>query len=149
MPTVGPLRTQPGLDGTGYSSRFDKTTERGGIGFYEVLLKDTGIKAELTATTRAALQRYTFPASDRARVVFDFLLPNEYQMKVLGAKVRRTGPGRNRRRRFKLISRTCSAMATSGLICISSRSSAGRSTRLGGWQWREVVPNAAGACRRR
>ena len=92
MPTVGPLRTQPGLDGTGYSSRFDKATERGGIGFYEVLLKDTGIKVELTATTRAALQRYTFPASDRARVVFDFLLPNEYQMKVLGAKVRRTGP---------------------------------------------------------
>ena len=92
MPTVGPLRTQPGLDGAGYSSRFDKASERGRIGFYEVLLKDSGIKAELTATTRAALQRYTFPASDRARVLFDFLLPNEYQMQVLGAKVRRTGP---------------------------------------------------------
>jgi predicted alpha-1,2-mannosidase len=92
MPTVGPLRTQPGLDGTGYSSRFDKATERAGIGFYEVLLKDTGIKVELTATTRAALQRYTFPAADHARVLFDFLLPNEYQMKVLGAIVRRVGP---------------------------------------------------------
>ena len=92
MPTVGPLRTQPGLEGAGYSSRIDKSTERGGIGFYEVLLKDTGIRAELTATTRASLQRYTFPASDSARVLFDFLLPNEYQMRVLGAKVRRTGP---------------------------------------------------------
>ncbi len=92
MPTVGPLRTQPGLDGSGYSSRFDKSTERGGIGFYEVLLKDTGIRVELTATTRASLQRYTFPASDRARVLFDFLLPNEYGMQVLGAKVRRTSP---------------------------------------------------------
>src|SRR6185369_5815238 len=50
MPTLGPLRTAPGLDGTGYSSRFDKTSERGGIGFYEVLLKDTGIRVELTAT---------------------------------------------------------------------------------------------------
>ncbi len=92
MPTLGPLRTQPGLDGAGYSSRFDKSTERGGIGLYEVLLKDSGIKVELTATTRAALQRYTFPASDQARVMFAFLLPNEYEMHVLGATVRRTGP---------------------------------------------------------
>ncbi len=125
MPTLGPLRTQPGLrraevnprtgkgllgeagvgarqgeasatqaglDGTGYSSRFDKSTEHGGIGFYEVLLKDSGIKVELTATTRAALQRYTYPASDQARVMFDFLIPTEYQMHVLGATVRRTGP---------------------------------------------------------
>jgi len=92
MPTVGPLRTQPGLGGTGYSSRFDKTTERAGIGFYEVLLKDAGIKVELTATTRASLQRYTFPASDSARVILDFLLPNEYEMRVHGAKVRRSGP---------------------------------------------------------
>ncbi|MBI4658534.1 MAG: glycoside hydrolase family 92 protein [Verrucomicrobia bacterium] len=92
MPTIGPLRTKPGLDGAGYSSRFDKATERGGIGFYEVLLKDSGIKVELAATTRASLQRYTFPASDPARVLFDFLLPTEYAMKVLGAKVRRTGP---------------------------------------------------------
>jgi len=92
MPTVGPLRTKPGLDCTGYSSRFDKSTERAGTGFYEVLLKDTGIRAELTATTRASLQRYTFPASDSARVIFGFLLPNEYKMEVLGAKVRRTGP---------------------------------------------------------
>jgi predicted alpha-1,2-mannosidase len=92
MPTVGPLRTKPGLDGTGYSSRIDKTTEHGGIGFYEVFLKTSGIKAELTATTRASLQRYTFPASDQARVMLDFLLPNEYQMKVPGAKVRQTGP---------------------------------------------------------
>jgi predicted alpha-1,2-mannosidase len=92
MPTVGPLRTQPGLDGTGYSSRFDKATERGGVGFYEVFLKEPGIKAELTATTRASLQRYTFPASEQARVMLDFLLPTEYEMQVHGAKVRRSGP---------------------------------------------------------
>jgi predicted alpha-1,2-mannosidase len=92
MPTVGPLRTHPGLDGTGYSSRFDKSTEHGGIGFYDVLLADSGIKVELTATTRASLQRYTFPADDQARMLFPFLLPNEYTMHVLSAKVRRTGP---------------------------------------------------------
>jgi predicted alpha-1,2-mannosidase len=89
MPTVGPLRTHPGLDGTGYSSRFGKSTEQGGVGFYNVFLKDSGIKVELTATTRASLQRYTFPASDQARVLYPFLLPNEYEMHVLSAKVRR------------------------------------------------------------
>ncbi|MBI3851898.1 MAG: glycoside hydrolase family 92 protein [Verrucomicrobia bacterium] len=92
MPTLGPLRTKPGLDGTGYSSRFNKVTERGGIGFYEVLLKDTGIRVALTASTRASLQEYTFPASDQARVIFDFDIPTEYKIHVLDAKVRRTGP---------------------------------------------------------
>jgi predicted alpha-1,2-mannosidase len=92
MPTVGPLRTRPGLDSTGYSSRFDKATERGGIGFYEVLLKDTGIHVALTSTTRASLQEYIFPASDQARVILDFDIPTEYRIHVLDAKVRRTGP---------------------------------------------------------
>lgn len=91
MPTVGPLRTHPGLDGTGYSSRIAKSTEHGGIGFYDVKLADSGIKVELTATTRASLQRYTYPASDEARVMFPFLLPSEYEMHVLSAKVRRNG----------------------------------------------------------
>lgn len=91
MPTIGPLRTHPGLDGAGYSSRIDKSTEHGGVGFYDVRLKDGGINVELTATTRASLQRYTFPASDEARVLFPFLLPNEYEMHVLSATVRRVG----------------------------------------------------------
>ena len=91
MPTVGSLRTHPGLDETGYSSHIDKSTEHGGTGFYGVLLKDSGIKVELTATTRASLQRYTFPASGQARVLMPFLLPNEYEMHVVSAKVRRTG----------------------------------------------------------
>jgi predicted alpha-1,2-mannosidase len=91
MPTVGPLRTHAGLDGTGYSSHFDKSTERGGIGFYDVFLKDSGIQVELTATTRASLQRYTFPASNQARVLFPFLLPNEYETHVISAKARRAG----------------------------------------------------------
>jgi predicted alpha-1,2-mannosidase len=91
MPMVGPLVPHPGLDGSGYSSRFDKSTERGGIGFYSVLLKDTGIKVELAATIRASLQRYTFPASDQARILYPFLLPNEYALHVLKAVVRRKG----------------------------------------------------------
>jgi predicted alpha-1,2-mannosidase len=92
MPTSGPLRTKSGLDGAGYSSRFDKSTERAGIGFYEVLLRDTGIMVELAATTRAALMRFTYPASSEARVLFPLLLPNEYKMEILGATLRRSGP---------------------------------------------------------
>ncbi len=92
MPTIGPLRTEPGLDGKGYSSRFDKATERGGIGHYEVLLKDTGIHVDLTASCRASLQQYAFPASDQARIILDFDIPTEYKIRVLDAQVRRTGP---------------------------------------------------------
>jgi putative alpha-1,2-mannosidase len=92
MPTTGPLKTKPGTEENptgGYSSLFDRKTERGGIGFYEVLLKDYGIKAELTATTRAGLQRYTFPEASDARVLIDLLFPAEYKFEVLDAAVRR------------------------------------------------------------
>ena len=91
MPTVGPLRTHAGPDEAGYGSHFDQATEQAGIGFYNVLLKDSGIKVELTATTRASLQRYTFPASDEARVLYPFMIPNEYEMHILSATVRRIG----------------------------------------------------------
>lgn len=91
MPTIGSLRTHPGFNGKGYSSHIDKSSERGGIGYYSVLLKDSNIKVELTATTRTSLQRYTFPASQKALVLFPFLLPNEYPMHILSANVRRVG----------------------------------------------------------
>ena len=89
MPTVGALHTHAGFDETSYGAHFDPATEHGGIGFYDVVLND-GIKAELTATTRASLQRYTFPASNQARVLYPFMLPNEYEMHILSATVRRT-----------------------------------------------------------
>ena len=91
MPTVGPLRTHAGVDDTGYGSHFDPAAVQAGIGHYDVLLKDSGIKVELTATTRASLQRYTFPASDQARVLYPFMIPNEYEMHILSATVHRNG----------------------------------------------------------
>jgi predicted alpha-1,2-mannosidase len=91
MPTVGALRTHAGADDMGYGSHFDKTTERAGVGFYDVLLKESGIKVELTATTRASLQRYTFPASDQARVLYPFMIPCEYAFHILNATVHRIG----------------------------------------------------------
>ena len=42
-----------------------------GRAYYSVPLTRYGIRAELTATARVGLHRYTFPASDAAAVVFD------------------------------------------------------------------------------
>lgn len=74
MPVTGSLRTLPGtLDDpdSGYRSRFDKGTEKAEPGYYSVFLNDYGIQAELTATTRVAFFRYTFPASDQSHIIFD------------------------------------------------------------------------------
>ncbi|MBP5486169.1 MAG: GH92 family glycosyl hydrolase [Bacteroidales bacterium] len=74
MPTVGELKTVPGeLDDVqgGYRSNFDKADEHARPGYYSVVLKDYGIKAELTATKRVAFQRFTFPKSGQSHIIFD------------------------------------------------------------------------------
>ena len=75
MPTTGPLKTIPGAvddsTGIGYRSRFDRTDEIATAGYYSVLLKDYSIRAELTATPRVAIQRYTFPVGEDSRILFD------------------------------------------------------------------------------
>ena len=74
MPTVGKLKTVPGtLDNPdeGYRSRFVKNDEHAEPGYYTVLLKDYNVKAELTATERVGFHRYTFPQSDKSRIIFD------------------------------------------------------------------------------
>ena len=74
MPGIGPVKLQPGSRSNpdeGYRSRFSHDDERAEPGFYSVLLKDSGIHAELTATERAGLHRYTFPASDQAWLIVD------------------------------------------------------------------------------
>ena len=75
MPTKGSLKTIPGAvddsTGIGYRSRFDRADEIATAGYYSVLLKDYSIRAELTATPRVAIQRYTFPAGEDSRILFD------------------------------------------------------------------------------
>ncbi len=46
----------------GYSSSFTHATEEAAPGYYAVTLNDYGVRAELTATLRAGLHRYKFPA---------------------------------------------------------------------------------------
>lgn len=73
-PTVGELQTVPGElenpDG-GYRSRFDKKDEVAAPGYYSVLLKDYGVKAELTAMKRVGFHRYTYPKTEQANLIFN------------------------------------------------------------------------------
>ena len=74
MPVTGSIKNIPGkLDSPdkGWRSRFDKKDEHATAGYYSVVLKDYRIKVELTATERVGFQRYTFPESDNAHVIFD------------------------------------------------------------------------------
>ena len=67
MPTSGRIHTNPGTaerPDEGYRSRFSHSTEKSTAGYYEVVLDDYGIKAELTATQRVGVHRYTFPSEE-------------------------------------------------------------------------------------
>lgn len=55
MPTVGELKLNPGradFPDEGYRSRYNHATERATAGYYEVVLDDYKVKAQLTATSR-------------------------------------------------------------------------------------------------
>ena len=91
MPTNGPLQTNVGDEkdpDSGYRSRIDKSSERTPLGYYAVRLSDTDILLEATATTRCALQRYTFPKDRDGRVMVDLSIPAEYGYKIMDAEIR-------------------------------------------------------------
>ena len=74
MPTVGKLQLNPGTEAdpdSGYRSRFSHDEETAEAGYYTVNLKDYGIKAELTATTRVGVHQYTFPKSEEVHIILD------------------------------------------------------------------------------
>ncbi|MBE0648352.1 MAG: GH92 family glycosyl hydrolase [Bacteroidales bacterium] len=85
MPTTGPLQTEPGTERhpeKGYRSLFSHENESASPGYYSVFLDDYGVKAELTTTTRAGFQRYTFPKTDSARILIDLLNDSEYGYEI-------------------------------------------------------------------
>ena len=98
FPTNGKLKTKVGDElnsGRGYRSRIDKKSEEASVGFYKVLLKDYGIKAEVTATIRCGFQRFTFPGkSDSSRILVDLHIPAEYDYQLHKVFVRKTGKNR-------------------------------------------------------
>ena len=76
MPTVGPLQLNPGTaehPEEGYRSRFRHETEQATPGYYEVMLDDDGIKAQLTATQRVGVHKYTFPEGKDGHLILDLI----------------------------------------------------------------------------
>ncbi|MGN6177688.1 MAG: GH92 family glycosyl hydrolase [Mucilaginibacter sp.] len=74
MPTVGPLKLNPGTadkPGSGYRSAFSHANEVSGANYYRVKLDDYNITAEMTATARVGFHQYTFPKSDQAHIILD------------------------------------------------------------------------------
>lgn len=55
-----------------YASSFSHDKEKAEPGYYSVLLKRYGVKAEATASKRAAIHRFTFPESKEAGFILDF-----------------------------------------------------------------------------
>ncbi|MGB9177792.1 MAG: GH92 family glycosyl hydrolase, partial [Pyrinomonadaceae bacterium] len=74
MPTVGEIYLNA-LNGEntdkGYASQFSHRNETAGPGYYSVRLDDENIFAELTATKRVGLHRYTFPKTNQANIILD------------------------------------------------------------------------------
>ena len=56
---------------TSFRSGFDKTSEQASPGYYAVTLKDHGVRVELTAGQRVAIQRYTFERAGNVQVLLD------------------------------------------------------------------------------
>ena len=76
MPTNGPLQLNPGTADApekGYRSRFSHANEKASPGYYSVLLEDHDILAELTATTRTGVHRYTFNKGGDAHIILDMV----------------------------------------------------------------------------
>ena len=74
MPTTGKLQINPGSrenPDVGYRSRYSHDKESAYPGYYQVELSDYGVNAELTATERVGMHRYTFPETDSANIILD------------------------------------------------------------------------------
>nr|WP_127894743.1 GH92 family glycosyl hydrolase [Streptomyces sp. S10(2018)] len=67
LPTTGDVTE---TDYAKYAAGFSHDDEEASPGYYRVGL-DSGVEAELTATARTGVQRYTFPATDKANVLLN------------------------------------------------------------------------------
>jgi len=92
MPGTGPAKLIPGSrenPSEGYRSRFSHQDEFMEPGYYSVLLSDYAVKAELTATERVGLHRYTFPKSDSSHFILDLthVFGNQPLADILSAEI--------------------------------------------------------------
>jgi predicted alpha-1,2-mannosidase len=76
MPFVGESTPEPP------SSAFSHDEEVSKPYLYAVTLKDSGVRAEMTATTRSSAMRFKFPKGERAWVHFDAYSPGDLEIDV-------------------------------------------------------------------
>lgn len=92
QPISGDVRLEPGdIDKpeSGYRSRFSHQQEHAEPGYYAVDLLDYGIHAELTASARVGVHRYTFPDGKSAHLLIDLRSSiYNYSGKVLWSRLR-------------------------------------------------------------
>ena len=96
MPTTGDLKLKPGdpkISRSGYRSTFSHDQESAWPGYYQVMLQDYGINAELTSTSHVGLHRYTFPASTQSHIVIDMdhsldKKRSYWECRIIGAEIR-------------------------------------------------------------
>lgn len=91
MPITGEVKFNPGTaedPDSGYRSRFSHDTEKASPGYYSVVLEDYDVKAELTATERVGVHKYTFPKGE-GHILLDLKHGiYNYDGKVLWANLR-------------------------------------------------------------
>lgn len=79
-----PQRTQPG-----YRSRFSHSSEHAEPGYYAVTLEDAHVHAEMTASDRVGVHRYTFEAGGKRHILLDLRSSiYNYPGKVLWSRLR-------------------------------------------------------------
>jgi predicted alpha-1,2-mannosidase len=86
MPTLGTFELEAKAgekEVNGYASKFSHANEKAEPGYYSVRLDDDNILAEMTATPRVGLHRYTFPNKEAVFLTIDQM----WRDKVLDAKI--------------------------------------------------------------
>ncbi|MDE7116137.1 MAG: GH92 family glycosyl hydrolase [Muribaculaceae bacterium] len=87
MPTVSDLKV----------SGFSHGDESASPGYYRVKLSDEDIHAELTATTRAGIHRYTYPSGKERNIWLDLdhsANKGSWDRRIINAQIRQTAPNR-------------------------------------------------------
>ncbi|MFG3450356.1 GH92 family glycosyl hydrolase [Stenotrophomonas sp. NPDC047960] len=92
MPFIGDPgleRGDPEKPRSGYASRFDHKDEKAEPGYYAVTLQDYKVRAELTASARTGVHRYTYPKGESAKLLLDLRTSlYDYPGKILWSRLR-------------------------------------------------------------
>lgn len=81
--------------GDAASSRFSHSRESASPGYYSVQLLDEDIRAELAATTRAGIHRYTYPSGKNRKLIIDLdhsANKGSWDRRIIQSQLRLAGP---------------------------------------------------------